>query len=71
MMARVGVFWKLLQKLAATNLSLEGKFITWTAVLWFMVQFQEERVQSLTYILLLIRPIPLSPAGLRVSAGVH
>lgn len=31
-MVSVGGFWKLLWELAATNLSLGGKHITWTAV---------------------------------------
>jgi len=38
----VGGFWELLQELAATSFSLEGKHITWTGVLSFMVSFQEE-----------------------------
>lgn len=59
-MVSIGLFWKLLQKLAATNLSLEGKLIPWTAVLLFMVPLQEKGVQSLIYILLLVWPIRLT-----------
>lgn len=70
-MVSIGGFWKLLQELAATNLSLEGKHITWTAVLLFMVSLQEEHVRAFIYSLLLVQRIPLSPAGLHVRAGAR
>lgn len=70
-MVDVGGFWKLLWELGATNLSLEGKHITWTAVLSFLVCLQEEQVQAFIYSLFVVQPIPLLPAGLHVCAGAH
>lgn len=69
-MASAGLFWKLLRELAATNLSLEGKHITWTAILLFMVHLQEQ-VQAFMYSLLLVQPTPLLPVGLHVCADAH
>lgn len=49
LMVAAGGFWKLLQELAATSFSLEGKHITWTGVLSFMLSLQEEYAQCLIW----------------------